>query len=57
MNEFHYSSIKPEENEMTTLMHLHVHNHIMVGNNKTKDVQFYKEVMVTVQSLGGEEIF
>lgn len=56
MNEFHYSSIKPEENEMTTLMHLHVHNHIMVGNNKTKDVQFYKEVMVTVQSLG-EEIF
>ena len=29
------------EKKTITLIHFHLHNHIMVGNNKTKDVQFY----------------
>jgi nucleosome binding factor SPN SPT16 subunit len=53
-----YANIKhaffqPAENEMITLLHFHLHNHIMVGNKKTKDVQFYVEVMDVVQTLGG----
>ncbi|XP_057494352.1 FACT complex subunit SPT16-like [Actinidia eriantha] len=53
-----YANIKhaffqPAEKEMITLLHLHLHNHIMVGNKKTKDVQFYVEVMDVVQTLGG----
>ncbi|KAK9292165.1 hypothetical protein L1049_020124 [Liquidambar formosana] len=41
------------EKEMITLLHFHLHNHIMVGNKKTKDVQFYVEVMDVVQTVGG----
>ncbi|XP_071716737.1 FACT complex subunit SPT16-like [Rutidosis leptorrhynchoides] len=41
------------EKEMITLLHFHLHNHIMVGNKKTIDVQFYVEVMDVVQTLGG----
>ncbi|GFZ07261.1 global transcription factor C [Actinidia rufa] len=53
-----YANIKhaffqPAEKEMITLLHFHLHNHIMVGNKKTKDVQFYVEVMDVVQTLGG----
>ncbi|XP_009615496.1 FACT complex subunit SPT16-like [Nicotiana tomentosiformis] len=44
---------QPAEKEMITLLHVHLHNHIMVGNKKTKDVQFYVEVMDVVQTLGG----
>ncbi|XP_050382933.1 FACT complex subunit SPT16-like [Argentina anserina] len=55
-----YANIKhaffqPAENEMITLLHFHLHNHIMVGNKKTKDVQFYVEVMDVVQTLGGSK--
>jgi nucleosome binding factor SPN SPT16 subunit len=53
-----YANIKhaffqPAEKEMITLLHFHLHNHIMVGNKKTKDVQFYVEVMDVVQTVGG----
>ncbi|KAG8363944.1 hypothetical protein BUALT_Bualt19G0075000 [Buddleja alternifolia] len=53
-----YANIKhaffqPAEKEMITLLHFHLHNHIMVGNRKTKDVQFYCEVMELVQTIGG----
>ncbi|KAM7478528.1 hypothetical protein LguiA_026741 [Lonicera macranthoides] len=53
-----YANIKhaffqPAEKEMITLLHFHLHNHIMVGNKKTKDVQFYCEVMDVVQTIGG----
>lgn len=41
------------EKEMITLLHFHLHNHIMVGNKKTKDIQFYVEVMDVVQTVGG----
>ncbi|KAM0950639.1 putative peptidase M24, PH-like domain superfamily, FACT complex subunit Spt16 [Dioscorea sansibarensis] len=56
--EIMYGNIKhaffqPAEREMITLLHFHLHNHIMVGNKKTKDVQFYVEVMDVVQTLGG----
>lgn len=52
-----YANIKhaffqPAEKEMITLVHFHLHNHIMVGNKKTKDVQFYCEVMDVVQTIG-----
>ncbi|KAJ7963221.1 FACT complex subunit SPT16 [Quillaja saponaria] len=48
-----HAFFQPAENEMITLLHFHLHNHIMVGNKKTKDVQFFVEVMEVVQSLGG----
>lgn len=38
--------------EMITLLHFHLHNPIMVGLKKTKDVQFYVEVMGAYESLG-----
>ncbi|KAB1202091.1 FACT complex subunit SPT16 [Morella rubra] len=48
-----HAFFQPAENEMITLVHFHLHNHIMVGNKKTKDIQFYVEVMDVVQTLGG----
>lgn len=56
--EIMYGNIKhaffqPAEREMITLLHFHLHNHIMVGTKKTKDVQFYVEVMDVVQTVGG----
>ncbi|KAL3538330.1 hypothetical protein ACH5RR_001696 [Cinchona calisaya] len=47
-----HAFFQPAEKEMITLLHFHLHNHIMVGNKKTKDVQFYIEVMDVVQTLG-----
>ncbi|KAE9446641.1 hypothetical protein C3L33_21408, partial [Rhododendron williamsianum] len=38
-----HAFFQPAEKEMITLLHFHLHNHIMVGNKKTKDVQFYVE--------------
>ncbi|XP_071723196.1 FACT complex subunit SPT16-like [Rutidosis leptorrhynchoides] len=48
-----HAFFQPAEREMITLLHFHLHNHIMVGNKKTKDVPFYVEVMDVVQTLGG----
>ncbi|KAG6478423.1 hypothetical protein ZIOFF_061865 [Zingiber officinale] len=48
-----HAFFQPAEKEMITLLHFHLHNHIMVGNKKTKDIQFYVEVMDVVQTLGG----
>ncbi|CAL9232355.1 unnamed protein product [Arabidopsis halleri] len=48
-----HAFVQPAEKEMTTLLHFHLHNNIMVGTKKTKDVQFYVQVMDVVQSLGG----
>ena len=42
---------QPAENEMITLVHFHLTNSIMVGKKKTNDVQFYAEVMDSVQTL------
>ncbi|KAL9685037.1 hypothetical protein QQ045_022483 [Rhodiola kirilowii] len=50
-----HAFFQPAEKEMITLIHFHLHNHIMVGNKKTKDVQFYVEVMDMVQTLGGSK--
>eukprot|EP00262_Sarcandra_glabra_P002090 TRINITY_DN12346_c0_g1_i1.p1 TRINITY_DN12346_c0_g1~~TRINITY_DN12346_c0_g1_i1.p1 ORF type:complete len:1072 (+),score=240.95 TRINITY_DN12346_c0_g1_i1:261-3476(+) len=50
-----HAFFQPAEKEMITLLHFHLHNHIMVGNKKTKDVQFYVEVMDVVQTLGGSK--
>ena len=36
-----YAFFQPAENDMITLVHFHLHNPIMMGNKKTKDVQFY----------------
>ncbi|KAJ4876201.1 FACT complex subunit SPT16 [Raphanus sativus] len=47
-----HAFFQPAEKEMLTIMHFHLHDHIMVGSKKTKDVQFYVEVMDAVQSLG-----
>ena len=53
-----YSNIKfaffqPAKKEIKTLIHFHLHNPIMVGKKKTKDVQFYMEIMEAVQNLDG----
>ncbi|KAF8086502.1 hypothetical protein N665_0623s0009 [Sinapis alba] len=48
-----HAFFQPAEKDMLTILHFHLHNHIMVGNKKTKDVQFYVEVMDVVQSLHG----
>ncbi|GFR48098.1 hypothetical protein Agub_g9783 [Astrephomene gubernaculifera] len=48
-----HALFQPAENEMITILHMHLHNPIMVGNKKTKDVQFYTEVMDVVQTLDG----
>ncbi|XP_057435713.1 FACT complex subunit SPT16-like [Lotus japonicus] len=48
-----HAFFQPAENEMITLVHFHLHNHIMVGSKKAKDVQFYVEVMDMVQNVGG----
>ncbi|KAL8166324.1 hypothetical protein V2J09_007823 [Rumex salicifolius] len=50
-----HAFFQPAENEMITLLHFHLHNHIMVANKKTKDVQFFVEVMEVVQTLGGSK--
>ena len=39
------------ENEVICLLHFHLWNPIIVGKKKTKDIQFYSEVMEAVQSL------
>ncbi|KAK9109709.1 hypothetical protein Sjap_017769 [Stephania japonica] len=48
-----HAFFQPAEKEMVTLLHIHLHNDIMVGNSTTKNVQFYVEVMDAVQNLGG----
>lgn len=53
-----YSNIKfaffqPAKKEIKTLIHFHLHDPIMVGKKKTKDVQFYMEIMEAVQNLDG----
>ncbi|KAK2982171.1 hypothetical protein RJ640_008809 [Escallonia rubra] len=48
-----HAFFQPAEKEMITLLHFHLHNHIMVRNKKTKDVQFYVEVMELVALAGG----
>lgn len=48
-----HAFFQPAKNEMITILHFHLINPIMVGNKKTKDVQFYAEVMDVVQTLDG----
>lgn len=35
------------------MLHFHLHNDIMVGKRKIKDIQFYTEVMEASQAVGG----
>ena len=39
------------EKEIIVLLHFHLHNPIMIGKKKTKDVQFYVEVMEASYAL------
>ena len=48
-----HAFFQPADNELISLLHLHLHNPIMVGNKKTKDVQFYVEVREANESVGG----
>jgi nucleosome binding factor SPN SPT16 subunit len=45
-----HALFQPAENEMITILHCHLHHPIMVGNKKTKDVQFYTEVRRAVST-------
>mmetsp|Transcript_26112 Transcript_26112/g.50719 ORF Transcript_26112/g.50719 Transcript_26112/m.50719 type:complete len:670 (+) Transcript_26112:2-2011(+) len=42
---------QPADKEIIVLMHFHLHNPIMMGKKKTKDVQFYVEVMEASYAL------
>ena len=42
---------QPAEKEILVLIHFHLHDPIMIGKKKTKDVQFYVEVMEASYSL------
>ncbi|KAL6771432.1 hypothetical protein ACKKBG_A26355 [Auxenochlorella protothecoides x Auxenochlorella symbiontica] len=46
-----HAFFQPAQNEMITLVHFHLIHPIMVGKKKTMDVQFYTEVMDSVQTL------
>eukprot|EP00775_Hariotina_reticulata_P011875 gene11875-12019_t len=48
-----YAFFQPAENDMITILHFHLTNPIMIGNKKTKDVQFYCEVVDQIQTLDG----
>ncbi|TVU50431.1 hypothetical protein EJB05_01802, partial [Eragrostis curvula] len=47
-----HAFFQPAERDMITLLHFHLYNEIMVGSKKTRDVQFYIEVMDAVDSIG-----
>jgi nucleosome binding factor SPN SPT16 subunit len=47
-----HAFFQPAERDMITLLHFHLYNEIAVGNKKTRDVQFYIEVMDAVDSIG-----
>ena len=46
-----HAFFQPAEDEMVCLMHFHLHSEIMAGKKKTRDIQFYTEVMDVVQTL------
>ncbi|KAK9903552.1 hypothetical protein WJX75_008667 [Coccomyxa subellipsoidea] len=46
-----HAFFQPAENEMMTLLHFHLNDPIMVGKKKAVDVQFYTEVMESVQTI------
>jgi len=46
-----HAFFQPAEKEMICLIHFHLYNDIMVGKKKSKEVQFYTEVMEVVQTL------
>ena len=47
-----HAIFQPSENELTTIVHFNSHDPIMVGKKKTKDVQFFTEVMDAITDLG-----
>jgi nucleosome binding factor SPN SPT16 subunit len=47
-----HAFFQPAERDMITLLHFHLYDEIMVGNKKTRDVQFYNEVMDVVDAVG-----
>ena len=48
-----HAFFQPADNEMVTILHFHLINPIMLGNKKTKDVQFYTEVRGRGGGQGG----
>ncbi|XP_047334729.1 FACT complex subunit SPT16-like [Impatiens glandulifera] len=50
---FHHPAM---EKKMVALLHFHLHNHIMVGNKKTKDFQFSVQVIELVKNLWSSKI-
>ena len=46
-----HAFFQPAEKEMICLIHFHLHDDIMVGKKKSKEVQLYTEVMEVVQTL------
>lgn len=46
-----HAFFQPAENDMITLIHFRLINPIMIGKKKTLDVQFFSQVMDTIQTL------
>jgi nucleosome binding factor SPN SPT16 subunit len=41
------------EKDLIVLIHLHLAEFIMIGNKKSKDVQFYREIGAMADDIGG----
>jgi nucleosome binding factor SPN SPT16 subunit len=53
-----YANIKhaffqPSQNELITVIHVHLHHEILINKKKVRDIQFYTEVMEASQALDG----
>jgi nucleosome binding factor SPN SPT16 subunit len=49
--EIQYCFIQPAENEVVALIHFHLYDSIKLNKKEIKDLQFYTEVMDTVQDI------
>ncbi|KAG5457858.1 MAG: FACT complex subunit-domain-containing protein, partial [Olpidium bornovanus] len=43
-NNIRFMFFQPCDNELLVVLHMHLHNPVIIGKKKTKDVQFYREV-------------
>jgi nucleosome binding factor SPN SPT16 subunit len=52
-NNIKHAFFQPSQNELITVIHLHLYDEILINKKKVRDVQFYTEVMEASQALDG----
>eukprot|EP01129_Flabellula_baltica_P013112 TRINITY_DN6037_c0_g1_i1.p1 TRINITY_DN6037_c0_g1~~TRINITY_DN6037_c0_g1_i1.p1 ORF type:complete len:687 (-),score=156.73 TRINITY_DN6037_c0_g1_i1:48-2108(-) len=52
-----HAFFQPSENSLLTLIHLHLHNPIIIGTKKTTDIQFYTEVIESSQAVSNNKYY